>query len=405
MRIIQPSPTKIWIYIGGIMSVKTAWVMVGLCVLPKKLLACVRCCTLPGVLIALYLSPALAVSGYLDIKVRDAATGYAVPALVKGDGPELFSTLADKAGHLRRSLAPGEYRFEVSWPGYQDFKSYTTIEGGKTVSMTLMLQPVNPTEEEGLLEAKLREGFTLFHGYAVDKETGQPVSDVRVRLQRADKATITDHRGYYWLSVPTPPETEPDVPGTDTLIAEKPGWKTIVHRNMLIGGEDGGGYHLDLERGTGTVERDDTHKLMHKKPLAESKAQPTGSAPTVSAELYQWLGVTGKPFLIGSQAKSVVSSPNVITIPASIRVGTNCVPVTCKTCCTTVTSYSLETYVQIGLGEEWIPDHPPCSETSVPGNSKYSDTPVFHHVLMVHAARFGIRGLGDTNPLRDNGGD
>jgi hypothetical protein len=226
-----------------------------------------RCCMLAGVVIALAVSPARAASGYLDVKVRDGATGYAVPALVKGDGPELFSTLADKAGHLRQAMAPGVYRLEVSAPDYKDAKSHTTIEGGKTVWMTFMLDPMNPPEEERLLESRLREGFTLIHGYAVDKETGQPVRDVRVRLEHAGAQTVTDHRGYYWLSVPTPPETEPDKPGTDTLIAEKPGWKTIVHRNMLIGDADGGGYLLDLERGTGAVEHDDTHKLMRKKPL------------------------------------------------------------------------------------------------------------------------------------------
>lgn len=129
-----------------------------------------------------------------------------------------------------------------------------------------MLTPVSPPEEERLLASRLRPGFTLIHGYASD-ERGQPLPGVRIRLQTAGVATVTDERGYYWLSAPTPSGrvgAGVAVPGADTLIAEKPGYKTVIHRNIVVGGEDAGGYILGMERGTGAVQFDDTHKLIRK---------------------------------------------------------------------------------------------------------------------------------------------
>jgi hypothetical protein len=93
-------------------------------------------------------------------------------------------------------------------------------------------------------------------------DRGRPVAGVRVRLQKANVAATTNERGYFWLLAPTPPQTAPDIPGVDTLIAKRSGYKTIIHRNIFVAGPEGGGYLLDLVRGNGRVEFDDTHHLM-----------------------------------------------------------------------------------------------------------------------------------------------
>src|ERR1019366_3939961 len=228
---------------------------------------------LAQMLCVLAVSPAVAASGYLSITVNDVETHYSVPALVKGDGPELFSVSTDETGLLKRALAPGEYRLEVSAPGYKSMKSRATVEAGRTSFLGFMLDPTNPPEEELLLPSRLRTGFSVISGYAL-QDRGRPVSDVRVRLQKTGGETVTDRRGYYWLSVRTPPETERFVPGTDTLIAEKPGYKTIIHRNIIIAGEDAGGVFLGMERGTGVEEHDDTHKMLRKEPDTMDERQP-----------------------------------------------------------------------------------------------------------------------------------
>jgi hypothetical protein len=178
-----------------------------------------------------------AASSNLSVAVNDAATHYSIQALVKADGPETFSVMTDGIGKLDRALAPGEYHLEVSAPGYEGMRSTATIESGRSTPMIFMLNPLNPPAEQNLLESKLRTGFTLIHGYATD-ERGRPIRDARVRLQKANTETMTDERGYYWLSVPMPPQATSGAPGTDNLIAEKPGYKTIIHRNIAMVGED-----------------------------------------------------------------------------------------------------------------------------------------------------------------------
>jgi hypothetical protein len=46
------------------------------------------------------------------------------------------------------------------------------------------------------------------------------------------------------------------------LVAEKAGYQIIIHHNIFVVGAEGGGYLLDLVRGPGKIEFDDTHHLM-----------------------------------------------------------------------------------------------------------------------------------------------
>lgn len=198
--------------------------------------------------------------GTLRIVVRDVTTHYAVRAQIKLDGPQSFSRETDDAGSLQLPLPRGEYQMEITAPGYRDMRTHATVEPGNTWPIGIMLDPVNPPEEEESREAKLKPDFTLLYGYAVDD--GKPVAGVKVRLQHAGDETTTNERGYYELSVPTPPDTAPGLPGIDTLIAQKQGYKSICYRNIIVAGQEVGGALLDMEKGTGTIESDDTHKLM-----------------------------------------------------------------------------------------------------------------------------------------------
>lgn len=177
------------------------------------------------------------------------------------DGPKSLSAETDDTGSLRLTLPPGDYHEEVSAPGYQTMRSHTSVQSRKTSAMGFMLDPVNPPPEDLGVDSKLKPGFTLLHGYAVD-DRGRPVAGVQVHLQKARVEATTNERGYFWLSSPTPPQTAPDIPGVDTLVAEKAGYKIIIHRNIFVVGAEGGGYLLDLVRGPGKIEFDDTHHLM-----------------------------------------------------------------------------------------------------------------------------------------------
>ncbi len=199
--------------------------------------------------------------GVLQIRVRDVQTGYSVKARVKLEGPRTLSAETDELGCLRLSLPPGEYSEEVAAPRYERMRSHMSVQAGKTSPQGFMLDPVIPPPEGKRFSRSSRRGSRCLHGYAVD-ERGRPASGVRVYLQKAHVAAVTNERGYYWLSVPTPPEESKWLRGIDNLLVKKAGYKTIVHRNIFIGGADGRGYLLDLVRGPGRIELDDTHHLM-----------------------------------------------------------------------------------------------------------------------------------------------
>lgn len=200
-------------------------------------------------------------TGTLILTVRDSGTHFAVRAQIIIAGPKSITAETDDTGMLQVGLPASQYWIEVLAPGYRTMRTRGSVGAGETTPVGIMLDPTTPPKEQQLLQSSLRNGFTVMHGYAVD-DSGRPVPGVAVRLLHQDGKAVTNDRGYYELSVPTPPERELDIPGTDTLIAQKPGYKTIVHRNIIVAGRDGGGWFLDMKRGKGTTEFDDTHKLM-----------------------------------------------------------------------------------------------------------------------------------------------
>lgn len=211
--------------------------------------------------LSLTLTNSAAAKGKLILVIDDSSTHYGVPALVKATGPELFEIYLDETGVLHRMLDPREYTFDASARGYHDRKHIKfTLREGDTTAFSFSLTPLEPPEEEKLLLSRIRPGFTLISGYILDRRN-RPISGVKVYMERAGTSIVTDERGYYWLSVPTPPETAIDVPGTDTLIAEKPGFTTVVYHNIMLAGGDGGGWYIGLYLGSGRVESDKTHKM------------------------------------------------------------------------------------------------------------------------------------------------
>lgn len=202
-----------------------------------------------------------AATGRLHLVVRDSYTHYAVHAKILLEGPESLSMQTDESGDLKVALPAGNYQMEISAVGYRVMTTHYPVGPGKASSIGIMLDAVAPPPEERLFDSSLRSGFSLLHGYATN-EQGQPVAGVHVRLQCQGGEATTNKRGYFQLSVPTPPDIARDLAGIDTLIAQKPGYKTIIHENFFIAGEDGGGFLLDMKKGAGVLKFDDTHVLL-----------------------------------------------------------------------------------------------------------------------------------------------
>jgi hypothetical protein len=209
---------------------------------------------------------AQAESGVLRLSVKDVNTHYALQADVIFEGPQKVSVRMNDTGRASLALIPGEYRIEASEPSHKTLRTHCNIGQGANLPFTIFLEPERlPAEElpEGL-NANVRAGFTLLHGYVVEGESGQPIVGVNVRMDHANVETRTDSLGHYLLSVPTPVSNYPGGMGTDTLIFEKKGYSTEEFTNFGVTGEEMGGIAYGMEKGSQIHKHDATHKLMKK---------------------------------------------------------------------------------------------------------------------------------------------
>jgi len=199
------------------------------------------------------------------IKVRDLRTKLAVHAKIQFEGPGSVSMETDGTGKLNVALPPGKYDEAISAPGYKTMKVSITIRPGGMPESIVMLEPIKKAEDQTYreLEAQLRPGYTLVEGTALD-EDGQPVADVKVRLEGksiATTETTTGSKGIYSFLIPTPPTTPigpaDSIPGTGTVIAEKPAYKTLVHDGVPLSDNSYWDVLLQMERGSGTLRFDD----------------------------------------------------------------------------------------------------------------------------------------------------
>ena len=208
-----------------------------------------------ALLLASSAMPLFADTGVLSLNVRDGATDFAIHAKVGLKGPKSITAETDASGGLRVTLPLGDYQVEVSAAGYKPMTFPQSIVPGDNSAGQIMLDPVQPPEELRSIDSQLKPGFTLFFGYAVD-ERGQPVAGVHVHVENAKLETTTDQRGFFSLSVPAPPEIKPGTPATDTVIAARPGYKTVIHRDVALVSGNPAGFFLDMNRGTGQHEVD-----------------------------------------------------------------------------------------------------------------------------------------------------
>ncbi len=230
--------------------------------------------------------------GIVTIRVVDFETGFSVPASVyiKGaeDGqyaPRTFST--DDYGRLRLELQSGFYLYEVSAPGYKPLRSYTEAAPGFPQPQEPNLNPLTLPEElrAGLINSKLRPGYTLVYGYISDSVMGRPLAGVQVHLEKANVDATTNARGYFEVSVPSPPtQLFPGVPppglaGTDNISFKLAGYETDVELNVdLYDGLDCG-WKLGLQPGTGAKQHDDMHKLRKAAMGIGEKEEPQSAEP------------------------------------------------------------------------------------------------------------------------------
>jgi hypothetical protein len=272
----------------------------------------------------------------LEITVRDSATGYGVPARVLAGANERAAgraLLLDAAARGRFDLPAGAHFVEARATGYRPLRARFDLSAETTLSTVLWLDPAEPPVELRAenVRALARPGHALVHGHVADVQSGRPVRGAHVRLERAGLEADTDARGYFVLDAPAPAVGTDELPPTEDLTVEQPGYRTY-HRSRFFLTEGATHFIVDLERGQGSVERGVPHK-MQRSPEELGAAQ---SLPPAAA-------AASRTLPLGPAAAGVA-------VPDSIRVGFNC---SCATC-STVQVFTLDTYTRLGLDDEWI---------------------------------------------------
>lgn len=222
--------------------------------------------TFAGLLLACIAPFASAESGILQLRIQDSHSHYPVDAVIRGSGPRSFSISTNDRGYARIVLPPGEYQLRISAPDYSPMSTHYGVQPHKTAKLGVFIDPVSlPHEESGeVLNSLTRPGYTLLHEYVLDARTGRPLVGVKVRFLHARVVAKSDSKGHFYLLVPTPAPENPGGLGSDTLIYQKPGYKTIVMKNFGIGDRDMGGTGIEMEKGAGKIVIDATQKLMRK---------------------------------------------------------------------------------------------------------------------------------------------
>ena len=264
----------------------------------------------------------------LNLRARDSRIGLEVKAVVQDARRATIGASAPGESSARVSLAAGRGELEVQAEGYRPLRMPVDLRAGESLELTVWLDPIG-TEASPRLAP--RPGQALLYGVAYDATSGLPLAGVRVRLEAAGAEASSDSSGAFALEMPAPRESPAaELPATDVLLASRHGYMTTRVAEVLLTG-DATRLAVGLIPGEGTHVQGDRHKLRGgPRELAEAQ-----SASSVS----EALGVAPPS---GARAS---------LLPDTIRVGFDC---SCARCAS-VQAFSLETYVRLGLDDEWVP--------------------------------------------------
>ncbi len=273
------------------------------------------------------------------------------------------SAVSSSEGKLPLQLSPGQYALEFSAPGYKPARMHYPVTLGVVVPLNVNLDPVVPPQElrKSTVDAELRKGMELDHGYVSDALTHLPIAGVEVKLKQSGVAATTNSRGYFKMMAPAQDTSKlssaKDIPPSDTLTASAPGYKTYILTGVWHNPDNGMRINIELTPGTGTTHEDITPVPLMPRGQYQNEVQaaPRAKPSPIPRFLQDWLSGRVAPPQPTKQQSAPTSTllTNEITLPSMIIVGSNCSDPPYG--CTTATPYTLEQYVQDGLDNEWNP--------------------------------------------------
>ncbi|WP_363799119.1 SpoIID/LytB domain-containing protein [Lysobacter firmicutimachus] len=295
----------------------------------------------------------------LDIRVRDAVTGRALPAQLQlqRDGARALELNAGAQGGRVASLAAGDYRLTVAAPGHEPLTLPLHVDAAPSLPITVWLSPSAPSEALDLLALKAAAcaDCAVFSGHVYDRGDGAPVAGARVRSSQGEQA-LTDAAGYFELQARLPRAQAADreaLPADIELRVAGAGYRSQRLSGLPLLNDS---RHLivDLEPGAGVAVVDRRHVQARARERAD-RQRPVSAADRaqIDAVAAAQADAALDPARPASRAlaERLAAQAASVPVPSSIRVGTNC----SGRSCSSVSVYAFEDYVGRGLDEEWIP--------------------------------------------------
>ena len=228
-------------------------------------------------------------------------------------------------------LSPGsDFRLlTVSADGYKTLQTYINANSNVVLEQIMLDQSVYEPKSRNLCED------STLCGYIYDKNSGMPLRNVAISVNNdSDKTeTYTDDYGLFYFSE--------KLPETIEILIQQQGYQSQLLTEVGTGSSLQ--MVIELDAGSGIKKIDMTH------PLKKGGFKDRNSQ-WVRAKLSHQPSEYNLPVILERSSGAVYLEP-----PASIRVGFSSTGGTCcGSNCSTSQVYSLETYVQRGLDNEWI---------------------------------------------------
>ncbi len=286
-------------------------------------------------LITAFENVVLAAQKSVQVRFIDSETGYAIkPDAVSVDSQILSGV---KSGRAMLKLGPGSHVVTVNSAQHQPMSGIVNVGDGSPQKIQFMLDPVvTPKEVSSEHVASLhREGATVFVGYVVDDESGEPMENVSVSSGLDGTRTRTDARGYFRIYVPVKAGRNGE---QANLIFAKPGYQSEQRINLELWSNGDWIYRIRLSRGEGVKFVDENQFRRRTAPSqTEPPPEPTETKDRVDLETSLSSGI---------HRLSTASSNVTIRVPRNIRV--------LLSDGVTIQYDTLETYCKHVLPAEWI---------------------------------------------------
>ncbi|HEX5221542.1 MAG TPA: putative Ig domain-containing protein [Verrucomicrobiae bacterium] len=287
------------------------------------------------------------------IRLVDSATGYAVqPTTIEAKSragnkgaQRLNSASFHAGGDAVMSLEQGSHMVTVDAPGYLRMSGAFEMSPNNPYTIVFQLDPlVPPREIQPDYVSKLhRVEETVFVGYVVDDDSGQPLANAVVRTEPSERETRTDERGYFQIYVPVQTLAEA-TQSPASLSFSQAGFRTEEYRYLELWSEGDRVYRIRLQPGDGrnVVDERQLRRRSHYPLHVKGEGAKSGTTDTPSTT------PTGNSEVEGGDGPIIQNAftPPAIRIPTNIRV--------LRQDGVTIDYISLQTYCQRSLPSEWI---------------------------------------------------